>query len=114
MICSLAKSDAILSYPAEMRSKAMPHALAYVWFSPLTYFWLILGIVAIVLIHLLLVRVLPDGVMTGLDIFLTMLLMGFISQVMARRMLVIRREEILRLINGGFNGPDKNYPGVSN
>ena len=110
---SPSESEAARTYPEENRTRAVACASGYVLFSPITYTWLLLGMAVVILIHVAAADFIPDGPRTGLDFCLTFLCWALIRNHMCRRMLVTRRAEIMRLIQGGYNGPDKNHPCVS-
>ena len=110
---SLIESEAARTYPAEIRDRVAACASGYVLFSPLTYAWLLLGMAVVILIHVVVADFFPDGPRLGVDFFLTFLCWALIRNHMGRRMLVTRRAEIMRLVHGGYNGPDKNHSGVS-
>jgi hypothetical protein len=110
---SLTESEAARTYPEEVRDRAVAYASNYVFFSLMTYAWLLLGMAVVILIHVAVADFIPDGPRMGLDFFLTLLCWTLIRNHMGRRMLMTRRAKIMRLIHGGYNGPDKNHPGVS-
>ena len=109
----LVECDAALSYSQDIRCQAASLASNYAWFSPLTYLWFVVGMLFVVLIHPAASVFVPHGVLPGLDFFLIFLQIVLIPSFVGRRMLVTRREEIIRLINGGYNGPDKSHPNGS-
>lgn len=106
----LENSEAAHTYSEEIREKAVSYASDYVFFSVMTYVLLGLGLGVVIFINLATNDFLPNGFQTFLVLFLTCLIWQLIKNFMGRRILISRRDEILRLINGGFNGPDSCRP----
>lgn len=112
MNLNLKNSDEAQTYPEDIRDKAVGLAENCAWFSLRTYLWLFLGFVMLCILHVMLLAYLHKALSSFLFIFGLMSLGVFVPRLMVRRLLVTHRDEILRIIHGGFNGPDKDRPAL--
>lgn len=110
MNLKLEKSEEAKTYPEAIREKAIVLAEAGAWFSLRTYLWLFLGFAMLCGFHVAVSAYLLENLRSFLFIFGLMALVAIIPKLRVRRLLMTRREEILRAIRGGFNGPDNDLP----
>ena len=110
MKLKLAQSSEARSYPDEIRDRAIGLAQSFAWFSARTYFWILLGLLALIALFVAASGILPEVLCSIFFGFGLMSLAVFVPYLMARRLLITRRDEILRIIRGGFNGADKDRP----
>jgi hypothetical protein len=108
LVTKLIESKAAQAYPEELRAQAVKLATTYAWFDPLAYLWLFGSILVPIAIPWMLGPDLRAGVFDAVKfvpVFLTCTLI--IPIFVGRRALVIRKDKILRVLQGGYNGPDK-------
>ncbi len=110
MLLSSQTTQEALTYHEEIRDQAIGLAESLTWFSARTYLWFLIGILALIAFHVAIAGILPTNLQFVPFAFGLMSLAVFVPILMTRRLLIVRREDILRIIRGGFNGPDKDQP----
>lgn len=109
LVTKLIESKAAQAYPEELRAQAVKLAMIHAWFDPLAYIWLLGSIVVpAVAMHWLRGAGLHTDAFDAfkaVPLILTAILI--VPIFIGRRALVSRKGEILRVLQGGYNGPDK-------
>ena len=108
LVTKLIESKAAQAYPEELRAQAAKLAMTYAWFDPLAYLWLFGSILVPLMFPWMLASDLRASVFDAFK-FVPVLLtsMLIIPIFIGRRALVIRKDKILRVLQGGYNGSDK-------
>jgi hypothetical protein len=104
----LIESKAALTYPEEIRAEAIRISGYYSLIHPLGVFLMLVAIVSTATLCEFLENYLPGVVTAALclagGILMTQIINPFF---IGQRVLMTKRDEILRIIQGGFNGRDK-------
>ena len=104
----LIESEAALTYPEEIRAEAVKLSKTYSLVHPLSFFLMGATILTMATICVLLRDYVNNFMQSFLCFMGAFLVVRFVIPIfVGRRILLSRKDEILRVIQGGFNGPDK-------